>query len=274
MTRHRVLHDGEQVAGTSSAERAPTPLSVVSRGGQDGATLASVVLRSGLDKPTARRLPRASMRAAHRAGCRVAPLCAGPGGLRAGDARGCAPWARRPGGGVAPPPVRSDWRQERRFGPPRRPCAPPASGGGAACCPDPRAAEGRPATLGVGARSLAILAARPQAERAAAMLGMTDARAARLRYSIGIVRDEVGRTLDPGFALGPARRVPGSWGGVSCRSIRAGRRRFPSSQSTIVSGQIGSGRWRRSCWTGPRTPRHASRGSSAPRSLHNQETDR
>lgn len=213
MTRHQVLGEGEPVTGTRSVDRALMLLSLVGRGGEAGATLAGVVAGSGLNKPTARRLLMALIRArlieqdassrryglgpeAYVLGALAAPrhglldqaaaslrrLCAATGdtsfvSARHGDHAVCL---HREEGHH---PVRTHALQ-----------------------------GGDQQPLGVGAGSLAILAALPQAEREAAMLGLADAYAARHGYSVEIVRSDVARTRDRGFALNPGRLVPGSWG--------------------------------------------------------------
>ena len=72
--------------------------------------------------------------------------------------------------------------------------------------------------LGVGAGSLAILAALPEAERRAAISDLASDYERRPGYSAEIVAEDVERALATGHALNPGRYVPGSWGiGVPVR---------------------------------------------------------
>lgn len=219
MTRHQVLGDAEPASGSQSVERALSLLSLVGRGGDDGAALAGIVAASGLNKPTARRLLMALIRArmieqdpatrryrlgqesyvlgilaARRHGLleqaaeALRRLCAATGdtsfvSARSGDFVLCL---RREEGSH---PVRTHALQTGDQNP-----------------------------LGVGAGALALLAALPEPEREAAIQRLAGAYAEYPGYTPEIVRADVARALEAGYALNPGRVVPSSWGiGVPLR---------------------------------------------------------
>lgn len=219
MTRHQILDEAEPVTGTQSVERALALLSLVGRGGAQGLTLASIVASSGLNKPTARRLLMALMRARlieQEAASRRYAL--GPEAYVLGT-------LAAPRHGLLDQAAQSLRRLSAATGDTSFVSA--RHGDHAVCLHREEGhhpvrthalQRGDQQPLGVGAGSLAILAALPEAEREVTMLGLRDAYAARHGYSIEIVRDDVARTLDQGFALNPGRLVPGSWGvGVPVR---------------------------------------------------------
>ncbi|MBM07697.1 MAG: transcriptional regulator [Oceanibulbus sp.] len=73
--------------------------------------------------------------------------------------------------------------------------------------------------LGIGAASLAMLSALPDAEVEMALKDNADRMASDYpNYDAGLLRSDVARTREQGFALNPGRIVPGSWGiGVALR---------------------------------------------------------
>jgi len=213
MTQHQVLGEGEPVTGTQSVERALTLLSLVGRGGEQGVTLAAIVADSCLNKPTARRLLMALMRARlieqdaasrrYTLGQEVyvlGTLAARRHNLLAQAAESLRRLSAASGDTSFVSARHGDYvvclHREEGHHPVRTHAL----------------QTGDQQPLGVGAGSLAILAALPEAEREAAMLGLAEAYAARHGYSVEIVREDVARTLDQGFALNPGRFVPGSWG--------------------------------------------------------------
>jgi DNA-binding IclR family transcriptional regulator len=219
MTRHQVLGDGEPVTGTQSVERALTLLSLVGRGGDDGVTLAAVVTESGLEKPTARRLLMALIRARlieqdpgtrrYRLGQEVYVL----GTLAArrhGLLEQAAESLRRLSGTTGDTSFVSARHGDFVL------CLHREEGSHPVRTHALQAGHQHP--LGIGAGSLALLAALPQPEREAAILRLSDAYAAYPGYSVEIVRADVTQALDAGYALNPGRVVPSSWGiGVPLR---------------------------------------------------------
>ena len=73
--------------------------------------------------------------------------------------------------------------------------------------------------LGIGAASLAMLSALPNAEVEMALKDNADRMASDYpNYDADLLRSDVARTREQGFALNPGRIVPGSWGiGVALR---------------------------------------------------------
>jgi DNA-binding IclR family transcriptional regulator len=219
MTRHQVLGEGEPVTGTQSVERALMLLSLVGRGGDDGVTLAAVVAASGLEKPTARRLLMALVRARlieqdpvtrrYRLGQEVyvlGTLAARRHGLLEQAAESLRRLSAVTGDTSFVSARHGDFvlclHREEGSHPVRTHAL----------------QTGHQHPLGVGAGSLALLAALPEAERAAATLRLADAYAAYPGYSVEIVRADVARALESGYALNPGRVVPSSWGiGVPLR---------------------------------------------------------
>jgi DNA-binding IclR family transcriptional regulator len=219
MTRHQVLGDGEPVTGTQSVERALTLLSLVGRGGDDGVTLATIVAASGLEKPTARRLLVALIRARlieqdpgtrrYRLGQEVyvlGTLAARRHGLLEQAAESLRRLSGITGDASFVSARHGDFvlclHREEGSHPVRTHAL----------------QTGHQHPLGVGAGSLALLAALPEAEREAAILRLAGAYAAYPGYSVEIVRADVARTLEAGYALNPGRVVPSSWGvGVPLR---------------------------------------------------------
>jgi DNA-binding IclR family transcriptional regulator len=219
MTRHQVLGDGEPVTGTQSVERALTLLSLVGRGGDDGVTLAAIVAASGLEKPTARRLLMALIRARlieqdaasrrYRLGQEVYVL----GTLAArrhGLLEQAAESLRRLSGATGDTSFVSARHGDFVLCLHREEGSHPVR--------THALQTGHQHPLGVGAGSLALLAALPEAEREAAILRLADAYAAYPGYSVEIVRADVARAQEAGYALNPGRVVPSSWGvGVPLR---------------------------------------------------------
>lgn len=222
MTQHRPLgrdaSGADPASGARAVGRAVSLLSLVARGGDEGSSLAALVVASGLNKATVRRLLLALVRgrlveqdgasrryrlgpetfvlgqltrrydmAAFAAGS-LRRLCAATGdtsfvSARHGDFAACL---RREEGSH---PVRTH-----------------------------ALAAGDQQPLGIGAGSLAILAALPAPEREAVIESLTPVYAQRTGYSAEIVRADVAAASRDGYALNPGRFVTGSWGvGVAVR---------------------------------------------------------
>lgn len=204
--------------GAQSVERALALLPLVGRGGEAGATLATLVRASGLNKPTVRRLLIAMIRAglveqddgrryhlgpaayvlgtlaARRHGLveqamdslrRISAQCGDTSfvSTRNGD------WALCLHRHEGDHPVRSHALQTGDQNP-----------------------------LGVGAGSLAMLAALPEAEREAMILRLAPDYAAWPDYTPDVLHADVAATQAAGIALNPGRVHPSSWGmGVALR---------------------------------------------------------
>jgi DNA-binding IclR family transcriptional regulator len=219
MTRHQVLGHGEPVSGAQAVERALALLSLVGRGGDGGVALASVVAASGLNKPTARRLLMALMRARlieqdpasrrYLLGQEVyvlGTLAARRHGLLA-QAAGAL---RRLSAATADTSFVSARHGDFVV------CLHREEGSHPVRTHALQTGDQHP--LGVGAGSLALLAALPEAEREATILRLAPAYADYAGYSVEIVREDVVRTLAEGHSLNPGRLVPSSWGiGVALR---------------------------------------------------------
>lgn len=219
MTRHQVLGEGEPVTGTQSVERALTLLSLVGRGGDAGVALAALVAASGLNKPTARRLLVALLRARlieqdpasrrYRLGQETYVL----GTLAArrhGLLEQAAESLRRLSAVTADTSFVSARNGDYVL------CLHREEGSHPVRTHALQTGDQHP--LGIGAGSAAILAALPPIEREAAILRLADAYAGYPGYPPEIVRADVARTLAAGYALNPGRVVPSSWGiGVALR---------------------------------------------------------
>lgn len=204
--------------GAQSVERALALLPLVGRGGEAGATLATLVRASGLNKPTVRRLLIAMIRAGLVEQDAARRYHLGPAAYVLGTLA-----ARRHGllhqamdslrrisaacGDTSFVSTRNgDWalclhRQEGDH--PVRTHA---------------LQTGDQNPLGVGAGSLAMLAALPAAERAAVMMRLSPAYAGWPAYTPEVLRADVETTQAAGVALNPGRVHPSSWGmGVALR---------------------------------------------------------
>jgi DNA-binding IclR family transcriptional regulator len=219
MSRHQVLRTGEPVTGTQSVERALMLLSLVGRGGDAGVGLAGLVAASGLNKPTARRLLVALIRARlieqdpvgrrYRLGPEAYVL-----GTLASRRHGLLEQAseslRRLSAVTADTSFVSARNGDFVL------CLRREEGSHPVRTLALQAGDQHP--LGIGAGSAAILAALPEVEREAAILRLAGAYASYPGYSVEIVREDVARTLAAGYALNPGRVVPSSWGiGVPLR---------------------------------------------------------
>jgi DNA-binding IclR family transcriptional regulator len=219
MTQHQVLGDGEPVTGTQSVERALTLLSLVGRGGAEGVPLAALVTASRLNKPTARRLLVALMRGRlieqdpasrrYRLG-QEAYVLGTVAARRHGLLEQAADALRRLSAATADTSFVSARHGDYVL------CLHREEGSHPVRTHALQTGDQHP--LGVGAGSLALLAALPEAEREAAILRLADAYAAYPGYSVEIVRADVAETLASGYSLNPGRVVPSSWGiGVPLR---------------------------------------------------------
>lgn len=205
-------------SGAQSVERALSLLSLVAGAGAGGATLAAVVRASGLNKPTVRRqliaLIRAGMieqDAARRyhlgqAVYVLGTLAARRHGLLEMAAESLRRIAEDCGDTAFVSARHGDWalclhRQEG--GHPVRTHA---------------LQTGNQNPLGVGAGSLAMLAALPEAEREAILRRIGPALADYPGYGPEVIRADIAATRAAGYALNPGRVHPSSWGiGVALR---------------------------------------------------------
>ncbi len=213
MTQHQILDAGEPVTGTQSVERALSLLPLVARGGDEGATLAVIVAASGLNKPTARRLLMALIRArlveqdpASRRYCLGQELyvLGTVAARRHGLLEQAAELLRRLSATTADTSFVSARHGDYVL------CLHREEGHHPVRTHALQAGDQHP--LGVGAGSLALLAALPEPEREAAIDRLAPAYATYPGYSPAIVRDDVARALAEGYALNPGRVVPSSWG--------------------------------------------------------------
>ena len=205
---------GEEASGTQALDRAARLLRLVASATGRGARLADLIAQSGLSKPTAHRLLRALERLGlvdQDPGTRLYHL--GPeafviGALAAerfGIHRVALPSLARLASAsedTAFLSVRRDWhavclhREEGTF-PIRTHVL--------------NAGDRHP--LGVGAGSLAILAALPANEAEAAIAASTEEIEARYpAISAALLRDLVAQTRERGYALNPGLLMAGSWG--------------------------------------------------------------
>lgn len=223
MTEHNIAEDGATVSGSQSVERALALLSLVGRAG-DGIALASVVTRSGLNKPTARRLLVALIRARlveqdresrrYRLGTEayvLGTLAAPRHGLlnqasvslrRLSAATGDASFVSARYGNYSVCLYREEGSHVLRTH---------------------ALQTGDQHPLGVGAGSLAILAALPAAEGDRVVRELAAEMEGYPGYSPEIIAEDIRLARETGFALNPGRFVPGSWGiGVPVRFPHGG----------------------------------------------------
>jgi DNA-binding IclR family transcriptional regulator len=219
MSRHQVVGEGEPVTGTQSVERALALLSLVGRGGDAGLSLAGIVAASGLNKPTARRLLIALIRSRlieqdpvsrrYRLG-QEAYVLGTIAARRHGLLEQAAESLRRLSAVTADTSFVSARNGDFVL------CLRREEGSHPVRTHALQTGDQHP--LGVGAGSAAILAALPEAEREATILRLADAYESYHGYSVDIVREDVARTVDAGYALNPGRVVQSSWGiGVPLR---------------------------------------------------------
>ncbi len=223
MTRHQTVEAGAPVPGAAATgaravERATMLLSLVGRGGDGGATLASLVAGGGLSKATTRRLLLALMRGrlveqdATSRRYRLGPETFVLGQLaRRHDMTALAADSLRRLSAATGDTSFVSARHGLFVA-----CLHREEGAHPVRTHALKAGDQQP--LGVGAGSLAILAALPEAERDAAIDNLAPDYAARPGYSADIVRGDVARAQRDGHALNPGRFVTGSWGiGVPVR---------------------------------------------------------
>lgn len=218
MSEPSVLAD-PPVTGAQSVERALTLLSLVGKGGDRGVALSQVVGASGLNKPTARRLLMALIRARLIEQDEISRrYTLGPElyvlGTLAGRRHGLLAHAID---GLA---RLSEITGDTSFLTARQ-------GDFAVCLHRQEGSHpvrthalqtGDQHPLGVGAGSMAILAALPEAEREEIICRHSDAYAGVSDYSEEVIRADVARTQEQGYALNPGRFLPSSWGvGVALR---------------------------------------------------------
>ena len=211
MTQHQVLGAGEPVTGTQSVERALALLSLVGRGGDDGVDARGLVAASGLNKPTARRLLMALIRARlieqdpatrrYRLG-QEAYVLGTLAARRHGLLEQAAESLRRLSGATADTSFVSARHGDYVL------CLHREEGSHPVRTHALQTGDQHP--LGVGAGSLALLAALPEAEREAAILRLAGAYAALSRL--------LGRDRPRGRRPRARRRLRAQSRAASCRA--------------------------------------------------------
>ncbi|MBP7002644.1 IclR family transcriptional regulator [Amaricoccus sp.] len=213
MNRQLVLGESEPVSGTQSIDRALSLLSLVGRAGAAGASLAEVVAGSGLNKPTARRLLVALIKARlleqdpatrrYRLGSEAYVL-----GVLATPRHGLLAHA------AESLRVLSAETRDASFVSVRH-------GNYSVCLHRQEGSHplrthalqtGDQHPLGVGAGSLAILAALPDAEAGRIVQDLAPDLGRYGGYSPEILAADIQRARENGYALNPGRFIAGSWG--------------------------------------------------------------
>lgn len=202
------------VSGSQAVERALQLLSIVGRGAEKGVALADVVADSGLNKPTARRLLMALMRSRlveqdeltrrYYLGGELYVL-----GMLASRRHGLLEMAgeslKRLSGKSADTSFVSMRRDDYAVCLHREEGTHPVR--------THALLTGDQNPLGVGAGSLAMLAALPDAEVEAVLGRIEGVLAAQYPgYSPQIIREDVARSRELGYALNPGRVIANSWG--------------------------------------------------------------
>ncbi|WP_105430731.1 IclR family transcriptional regulator [Neorhizobium sp. T6_25] len=202
------------VSGSQAVERALQLLSIVGRGAEKGVALADVVADSGLNKPTARRLLMALMRSRlveqdeltrrYYLGGELYVL-----GMLASRRHGLLEMAgeslKRLSGKSADTSFVSMRRDDYAVCLHREEGTHPVR--------THALLTGDQNPLGVGAGSLAMLAALPDAEVEAVLGRIEGVIAAQYPgYSPQIIREDVARSRELGYALNPGRVIANSWG--------------------------------------------------------------
>ncbi|CDZ32236.1 IclR-family regulatory protein [Neorhizobium galegae bv. officinalis] len=202
------------VSGSQAVERALQLLSIVGRGAEKGVALADVVADSGLNKPTARRLLMALMRSRlveqdeltrrYYLGGELYVL-----GMLASRRHGLLEIAgeslKRLSGKSADTSFVSMRRDDYAVCLHREEGTHPVR--------THALLTGDQNPLGVGAGSLAMLAALPDAEVEAVLGRIEGVIAAQYPgYSPQIIREDVARSRELGYALNPGRVIANSWG--------------------------------------------------------------
>jgi len=201
-------------SGAQAVERALQLLSIVGRGAEKGVALADVVADSGLNKPTARRLLMALMRSRlveqdeltrrYYLGGELYVL-----GMLASRRHGLLEMAgeslKRLSARSADTSFVSMRREDYAVCLHREEGTHPVR--------THALLTGDQNPLGVGAGSLAMLAALPDAEVDGILGRIEGVIAAQYPgYSTDIIRDDVARTREVGYALNPGRVIANSWG--------------------------------------------------------------
>ena len=202
------------VSGSQAVERALQLLSIVGRGAEKGVALADVVADSGLNKPTARRLLMALMRSRlveqdeltrrYYLGGELYVL-----GMLASRRHGLLEMAgeslKRLSGKSSDTSFVSMRRDDYAVCLHREEGTHPVR--------THALLTGDQNPLGVGAGSLAMLAALPDAEVEAVLGRIEGVIAAQYPgYSPQIIREDVARSRELGYALNPGRVIANSWG--------------------------------------------------------------
>ncbi|MEN3148568.1 IclR family transcriptional regulator [Neorhizobium sp. IRAMC:178] len=202
------------VSGSQAVERALQLLSIVGRGAEKGVALADVVADSGLNKPTARRLLMALMRSRlveqdeltrrYYLGGELYVL-----GMLASRRHGLLEMAGESLKRLSAKSADTSFVSMRRDD--YAVCLHREEGTHPVRTHALLTGDQNP--LGVGAGSLAMLAALPDAEVEAVLGRIEGVIAAQYPgYSTDIIREDVARSRELGYALNPGRVIANSWG--------------------------------------------------------------
>ncbi|WP_114772053.1 IclR family transcriptional regulator [Microvirga subterranea] len=213
-------HLAEDLSGSQSVDRALRLLTLVGRGNELGATLGAIVEQSGLNKPTARRLLLALMRAGlveqdertrrYYLGEKTYVL-----GTLASRRHGLLEIGMESLRNLSRLTMDTSFVSMRREN--YAVCLYREEGTYPVRTHALQAGNQHP--LGIGAGSLAMLAALPDEEIEHVLAENRPALEAQYpAYTIDLIRDDIARTREQGYALNPGRIVAGSWGlGVAVR---------------------------------------------------------
>lgn len=215
-----VHHPTDDLSGSQSVDRALRLLTLVGREDEFGAALSTIVEQSGLNKPTARRLLLALMRAGlveqdertrrYYLGQKAYVL-----GTLASRRHGLLELAMESLRNLSRITMDASFVSMRREN--YAVCLHREEGSYPVKSHALQAGNQHP--LGIGAGSLAMLAALPDDEVERVLSENRPILETQYpAYSIDLIRDDIARSRDQGYALNPGRIVAGSWGlGVAVR---------------------------------------------------------
>lgn len=215
-----VHHPADDLSGSQSVDRALRLLTLVGREDEFGAALSTIVEQSGLNKPTARRLLLALMRAGlveqdertrrYYLGQKAYVL-----GTLASRRHGLLELAMESLRNLSRITMDASFVSMRREN--YAVCLHREEGSYPVKSHALQAGNQHP--LGIGAGSLAMLAALPDDEVERVLSENRPILETQYpAYSIDLIRDDIARSRDQGYALNPGRIVAGSWGlGVAVR---------------------------------------------------------
>ncbi len=213
-------HLAEDLSGSQSVDRALRLLTLVGRGNEFGASLGAIVEQSGLNKPTARRLLLALMRAGlveqdertrrYYLGQKTYVL-----GTLASRRHGLLEIGMESLRNLSRLTMDTSFVSMRREN--YAVCLYREEGTYPVRTHALQAGNQHP--LGIGAGSLAMLAALPDDEIERVLVENRPVLETQYpAYTIDLIREDIGRTREQGYALNPGRIVAGSWGlGVAVR---------------------------------------------------------